>query len=561
MMVATQAERGSASSHYELLARLATGGMAEIFLARAHSLAGFERYVVLKRIRPERGDDARWINMFLDEARLAAQLQHPNIAQVFDLGRIGEDYFFTMEYVHGADVLDILTRTAEHDQHVPLHVALAIVAGAAAGLAHAHDRCGASGKPLGIVHRDISPSNLMVTVEGAVKVVDFGVAKARSRSLHTPQAGMIMGKVAYLSPEQCKTADVDRRSDLFSLGVVLYELLTHVRPFKRDSDAETLAAITRHTPTRPSLLVDGLPRRIDNVVMRALAKDPDARFQTAREMIDAIEDVAERESASLSPGVLARFMREQFGELPEPWRAPPRDPTEHTLKTFTGELITDPGTRTLAAFPFNATAADVPLLPKTSMIDLTRLFPPGQTSTVPPPSPRAVPPPIPVRAVTAPATVVDPPPRPPIPTAVATARSGPTMIVTPYVRRRSWPIVGATAVAVMAVALVLYSLLGGGRASTAGPPTSHVDAPIVLKPTPRPAVVPAVAPPAAPPPELPPPTLTVPPPPAPTLPAAIAPAAARPEPGEAPRGSDDAPRPLAKKKPTTSCTDPLDCQY
>src|SRR5262245_56810040 len=139
---------GNASCRYDLLARLAQGGMAEIFLARAHALAGFERYVVLKRIRPEHGDDARWINMFLDEARLAAQLQHPNIAQVFDLGQIGGDYFYTMEYVHGADVLDILTRCGEANTRVPLNVALAIIAGAASGLAHAHARCGANGRPL-----------------------------------------------------------------------------------------------------------------------------------------------------------------------------------------------------------------------------------------------------------------------------------------------------------------------------------------------------------------------------------------------------------------------------
>jgi serine/threonine-protein kinase len=283
---------GNASCRYDLLARLAQGGMAEIFLARAHALAGFERYVVLKRIRPEHGDDARWINMFLDEARLAAQLQHPNIAQVFDLGQIGGDYFYTMEYVHGADVLDVLTRCSEADTRVPLNVALAIIAGAAAGLAHAHARCGANGRPLGIVHRDISPSNLMVSHEGGVKIVDFGVAKARQNREHT-QAGTIMGKVAYLSPEQCKTGAVDHRSDLFSLGTVLYEVLTHQRLFKRETDYETLAAVVRYTPTRPSFLVPGLARDVDHLVMRALAKDPAQRFQSATEMVEAIEAIAE----------------------------------------------------------------------------------------------------------------------------------------------------------------------------------------------------------------------------------------------------------------------------
>ena len=140
MSVVVDAERGSASNHYDLLARLAAGGMAEIFLARANSTAGLERYVVLKRIRPEHGDDPRWVRMFLDEARLAAQLQHPNVAQVFDLGQIGDDYFFTMEYVHGKDLLEILNEIGDRNERMPIHVVLAIAAGAAAGLAHAHTR-------------------------------------------------------------------------------------------------------------------------------------------------------------------------------------------------------------------------------------------------------------------------------------------------------------------------------------------------------------------------------------------------------------------------------------
>src|SRR5215470_16723056 len=162
MTVVGHSQRGTASSHYDLLARLAAGGMAEIFLARANSTEGLERYVVLKRIRPERGDDPKWVRMFLDEARLAAQLQHPNIAQVFDLGRIGDDLFYTMEYVHGRDVLDIVAATAERGSGIPINVVLAIISGAGAGLAHAHERCAADGRLLGIVHRDVSPSNLMV---------------------------------------------------------------------------------------------------------------------------------------------------------------------------------------------------------------------------------------------------------------------------------------------------------------------------------------------------------------------------------------------------------------
>jgi serine/threonine protein kinase len=335
--------------------------MAEIFLARANGLAGFERYVVLKRIRPERDDDPRWITMFLDEARLAAQLQHPNVAQVYDLGQIGDAYFYTMEYVHGEDVLDILSRTVALGKKVPLSIALAIIAGAVQGLSYAHDRVGVDGQPLGIVHRDISPANLMVSYDGTVKVLDFGVAKARSRETKT-EAGTLMGKVAYLSPEQCNTNNIDQRSDLFSLGVVLYEMVTHVRPFKRQSDYETLSAIVRFDPPPPSAVVPGLAPEIDELLMKSLAKDPNERYQNAHEMLEAIEKAADAVKASLAPRDLKKFMRELYGTPPEPWRTLA---SEENLPSFSGEVIGPlPADETrIRAFPADASALEVPLLP------------------------------------------------------------------------------------------------------------------------------------------------------------------------------------------------------
>ena len=171
---------------YEMLAKLAAGGMAEIFLARLRSIAGIERYVVMKRILPFRASDVDFVKMFLDEARLASQLQHPNVAQVYDIGKLGDSYYFTMEYVHGETVRAIGQRTYELGRKLPLEVVLTIAAGAAAGLHHAHERAGADGSPLGVVHRDVTPSNLMVSFEGTVKVVDFGIAKAIGRSHETP---------------------------------------------------------------------------------------------------------------------------------------------------------------------------------------------------------------------------------------------------------------------------------------------------------------------------------------------------------------------------------------
>jgi serine/threonine protein kinase len=306
-------------NRYEILARLASGGMAELFLARVASPSGVDRHVVLKRVLPDRAGDPHFAQMFLDEARLAAQLRHPNIAQVYDVGRLGSSHFFTMEYVHGENARSLLQRVHGLRRPIPLNHALTITAGAAAGLHHAHERIGPDRRPLDIVHRDVSPSNIMLGFEGAVKLLDFGVAKAIGRTAET-RAGTVKGKIAYLSPEQCTgERPVDRRSDLFSLGICLYELLTVRRLFRRDTDFATMAAIVQEHVVPPSRLRGDVPPAIDHIVMTALAKDPDARFPTADAMLDAIENAAAAAGLPLSPGGLGRYLRELFGERPEPW--------------------------------------------------------------------------------------------------------------------------------------------------------------------------------------------------------------------------------------------------
>jgi eukaryotic-like serine/threonine-protein kinase len=287
------AEVGSTANHYQILARLAVGGMAEIFLARGTSSAGVDRYCVLKRILRERASDLHFVRMFLDEARLAAQLNHPNVAQVYDIGRLADSYFFTMEFVHGETVRTLIQRSRSLRKELPLGAILTVMAGAAAGLHHAHDRLGLEGRPLGIVHRDVSPSNLMVSFEGGVKVVDFGVAKAADRISET-RAGTVKGKIAYLSPEQCRGGNVDRRTDLYALGIVFWEMLTLERLYRRASDFENMNAIVNEETPSPSTRRPSLPPEIDALVMRLLAKDPDDRFQTADEVIEAIEQVAAR---------------------------------------------------------------------------------------------------------------------------------------------------------------------------------------------------------------------------------------------------------------------------
>jgi serine/threonine protein kinase len=312
------AEVGSTANNYQILARLAVGGMAEIFLARGASAAGVERYCVLKRILRNRASDVHFVRMFLDEARLAAQLNHPNVAQVYDIGKLADSYFFTMEYVHGETVRAVLQRARSLRRELPLAAVLTVTAGAASGLHHAHERLGLDGRPLGIVHRDVSPSNLMVSYEGGVKVVDFGVAKAADRMSET-RSGTVKGKISYLSPEQCRGASVDRRTDLFALGIVMWEMVTGERLYRRASDFENMSAIVNESTPLPSTRRRGLPPEVDAVVMRLLAKDPAERFQTADELVESLEQVAVATGAMISSSSLGRLLREMFGQRPEPW--------------------------------------------------------------------------------------------------------------------------------------------------------------------------------------------------------------------------------------------------
>jgi serine/threonine protein kinase len=312
------ASAGLTASRYQILCKLAVGGMAEIFLARAVSVAGAERYCVLKRILRDRARDAEFVQMFLDEARLAAQLHHPNIASVYDIGVLGDSYFFTMEYVHGETVRSLLQRAQGVRRSVPLACVLTIVAGAAAGLHHAHERNSKDGRPLGIVHRDVSPSNLMVSYEGSVKVVDFGVAKAADRGVET-RAGTVKGKISYMSPEQCLGEQVDRRSDLFSLGIVMWELLTGTRLYRRASALENMVAIVNDPPPPPSTRRFEVPGAVDDIVLRLLAKSVDDRFQTAAEVVEAIANASSQTGAALSASAVSRLARDLFGTRAEPW--------------------------------------------------------------------------------------------------------------------------------------------------------------------------------------------------------------------------------------------------
>ena len=303
---------------YEVISHLATGGMAQIFLARTTGLGSFERHVVLKTILRERATDSRFVTMFLDEAKLAATLNHQNVAQVYEVDQADGAYFMAMEYVHGENARAILETTIRRGWTIPLELAVMIISGAAAGLHHAHERKGKNGQPLNIVHRDVSPANIMVGFDGSIKVLDFGIAKAEERATKTV-GGTIKGKYGYMSPEQCKGKPIDRRSDIFALGICLYELTTLRRAFKGNDDFETMKRIVSGDVVLPSVAVPGYPRELEAITLTALANDPNARFQSGAELIEALDAFTVRAKLTGSNTSMGRFMIQLFGTKREPW--------------------------------------------------------------------------------------------------------------------------------------------------------------------------------------------------------------------------------------------------
>ncbi len=296
---------------YELLRRLAVGGMAEIFLARSQGIEGFEKLVVLKSILPQHAVDDEFVCMFLDEARLAATLHHPNVAQVFDIGRGGGKPFFTMEYIDGRDLRQVC-KAARGRGGLPLEQAVTIGLGVAAGLHYAHEKGGPDGRPLGIVHRDVSASNVIISYDGAVKIVDFGIAKAASHRQVT-RTGIIKGKLACMSPEQCRGDAVDRRSDVFAIGILLYEITTGTRLYEADSDYAMLHQIIDKDAPAPSTRVPDYPPALEAIVMRALRRDREQRYATAQELQVDLENFARDSKLITSPVELGRHMEELFG--------------------------------------------------------------------------------------------------------------------------------------------------------------------------------------------------------------------------------------------------------
>jgi eukaryotic-like serine/threonine-protein kinase len=296
---------------YTLIERIAVGGMAEVFLAVQAGLEGFEKRLAIKRIRPHLSGEEAFLRMFLNEAKLAAQLQHPNIVQIYDLGRIGDAYFIAMEYVQGRDMSRVIPKCERLGIQFPIEYAVQVGTNALDGLYHAHTKCDADGKPLNIVHRDVTPENIMVGWNGAVKILDFGIAKATTQADQT-KAGEIKGKLSYMSPEQAMGKTLDARSDIFSTGIVLYEWLTGYKLFTGENEMAILKSIIDGKIYPPSYFREDIPEGLEQILMKALAKDREHRYQSARDMqLDLTEWLSHHEFAP-SSAHLANFMKQLF---------------------------------------------------------------------------------------------------------------------------------------------------------------------------------------------------------------------------------------------------------
>ncbi len=304
--------RPQAFGKYLLLERVAVGGMAEVFRAklRGNDLAG--RYIAIKRILPNVSEDQEFIDMFIDEAKIAGQLHHSTICPIYELGRLGPTYYMALEFVAGRDVLQIINRFRRMRERTPPVMGAWIASKVCEALAYAHERKNSEGVNLNIIHRDVSPQNILVSYEGTVKLIDFGISKAVFRTTQT-QAGVLKGKFGYMSPEQLKTGNADQRSDLFALGVTLYETLVCDRLFAADGDFATMEK-TRTAKVTPLVqVIPGFPPELDQIILRALSPDPNTRWQSAAELGQALKAFLVKQEA-FGTSSLARWMKTAFAK-------------------------------------------------------------------------------------------------------------------------------------------------------------------------------------------------------------------------------------------------------
>jgi serine/threonine protein kinase len=275
---------------YYLLERIGAGGMAEVFRAVAMGPEGFQRPLVIKRMLPHLSQDRAFVEMFIDEAKLCGVLSHPNLVQIFEFGSVGDSFFIAMEHVHGETLLAVEVKLAQAGRLAPVGASLEIVRQVCLGLHYAHSLQSSTGQPLGIVHRDVSPANLMLSFHGGVKILDFGIARVAEGVRETrTQAGTMKGKVSYMSPEQIRMEPIDGRSDVFAVGIVLHELLTGRRLFRSTNEYTRARMVLESEIPLPSTVNPAVTAAVDGIVMHALERNPRARYQDAGEMADDLE--------------------------------------------------------------------------------------------------------------------------------------------------------------------------------------------------------------------------------------------------------------------------------
>lgn len=296
---------------YLLLDRISIGGMAEVFRAKSFGAEGFEKLLAIKRILPAMAEDGDFIEMFIDEAKIAGQLTHANICQIYELGCLGKSHFISMEYIWGKDALQLINRFRRLKGRIPLDIAAFIAARVCEGLDYAHRKRDSQGRALGIVHRDISPQNILVSYQGEVKIIDFGIAKAVSKSSKT-RAGVLKGKFGYMSPEQVRGDPIDQRSDVFSLGTLLFELCTGERLFQGESDFVTLEKVRNADVPRPTSVNPEITPALENIILKSLSLQADDRYQWASEFRDALTGYLLSRDAHTGARELSKIVHEIF---------------------------------------------------------------------------------------------------------------------------------------------------------------------------------------------------------------------------------------------------------
>ncbi len=298
---------------YELVAEIASGGMATVFLARLSGVGGFQRFVAIKRLHPHLAAEKEFVEMFLDEARLAAGIHHPNVVSILEVGASDRGYYLVMEYIEGDTLARLLARAATSGQRLPREIAIRAVIDMMAGLHAAHELKDEMGQPTELVHRDVSPQNVLVGLDGVCRITDFGVARAASR-LSATRVGQLKGKIAYMAPEQAMgKSDIDRRADVFASGIVLWEVLAGRRLFKADNEAATLSRVLSEEIPDVTAVNPEVPAEIGAVCMKALCRDPDGRFASCAQFADALERAATNAEKVASSRELAAYVSEVLG--------------------------------------------------------------------------------------------------------------------------------------------------------------------------------------------------------------------------------------------------------